>query len=61
MRDPEELAKVSAIPNVHVYCSKVCQRAAEVATELILEAAESEYAVAHKKRETTSKHYAAGT
>jgi hypothetical protein len=45
---PEELAKVSAIPNAHDYCGKVCQRAAEIATELILEAAESEKLVTHK-------------
>ena len=42
MRDPEGLAKVNAILNVHDYCGKVCQKAAEIAAELILEAAESE-------------------
>jgi len=42
MRDPEDLAKVNAIPGVHDYCGKVCQKAAEIGAELILEAAESE-------------------
>jgi len=42
MRAPEDLAKVNATPNVHDYCGKVCQKAAGIATELILEAADSE-------------------
>jgi hypothetical protein len=42
MRDPEDPAKVNAIPNVNEYCGKVCQKAAGTAAELILEAAESE-------------------
>jgi C_GCAxxG_C_C family probable redox protein len=42
MRDPEDLVKVNAIPNIHDYCGKVCQNTAEIAAKLILEAAESE-------------------
>ena len=42
MRDPEELAKIRAdIGKVHDLCGKVCQKAAELAAELILEPAES--------------------
>lgn len=41
MRDPEDLPKANATPNVHDYCGKVCQKAAGIAAELILEAAES--------------------